>query len=106
MSGRGFEQEGLLQDHLVAGIFGQRLAVEIRGGGGVMIATRDASGQIIAEQRAGILGVDGRKLDLGIGSRRGKKDRDGQSFLRPPANRGFIKFRHVATAWRRPVFHY
>ena len=55
MGGGGLEQEGLLENDLVVGILGQSLGIEIGGGDGVVVAAGHAAGQIIAEQRAGIV---------------------------------------------------
>ena len=55
MGGGGLEQEGLLENDLVAGILGQSLGIEIGGGNGVVVAAGHAPGQIVAEQRAGIV---------------------------------------------------
>src|SRR5262249_6066169 len=57
MGGGRFEQEGLLQDHLVLGILGERLGIELGGDFEVMVAAGHAAGKIIAKQRAGVFGT-------------------------------------------------
>ena len=52
--GGSLEQEGLLENDLVAGILGQGLGIEVGGGNGVVVAAGHPARQIVAEQGAGL----------------------------------------------------
>ena len=96
VSGRRLEQEGLLQDQLVVGVFGERPRIEIGRGGGVVVAARYPARQVIAEQvaRIGMIGVD----NLGIGCGRGDDGESKQQPPRPCAERSIFISWHVRSA--------
>ena len=102
MRRRGLEQEGLLEDDLVAGILGERLRVKVRRHCSVMVAAGQAAGEIVAEQRARI-GVLGRVGDhLGVGGGSDKNCHNEQRPLSPIAQGGLVHDRHIVSARAAP----
>src|SRR3974390_1890217 len=51
---RRFKQEGLLEDHLIGRVLGERPRIEVRSGRRVVVTTGHTSGEIIAKQSAGV----------------------------------------------------
>ena len=99
---RRFKQEGLLEYQLVAWVLGERPRIEIGRGRGVVVAAGHATGEIVAEQSAGLGTVGYRRRHFRIGRR---SSENGQGKERPP--RPFAEDRvfgswHVRSAWRRP----
>ena len=99
---RRFKQEGLLEDQLVARILGERPRIEIGRGRGVVVAAGHATGEIVAEQSAGLGAVRYRRGHFRIGCRSSENGQGKERPPRPCAEDRIFGSWHVRSAWRRP----
>ena len=103
--GRGrLEQEGLLQNHLILGILGERLGIEIGGDYCVMVAARERPGKIIAEQRTAVVAIVG--PDLPVGGRRGDENGREENAPRPLAQSRTMHDLHLVSAGIKPSLQF